>query len=416
MTTTTGTLSAALARYAERFHACLGGVHHVASPLGAWLLLALCGTAATGGPTSPGGGRPARDEVVEALGLDLPDAARLAASLLDQPHPLVGCAGAVWHRRGGADALAGWLAGLPASVATGGLPDQAGLDAWARHHTLGLIDRFPVPVTRETALVLATALATRVSWQRPFDLAPASALGPDSGWAGRVGRVLRTPAGPGHEQYIAMTDRAGEVAVHVGQARTGPDQHARPAGLAVVSVIADPAVPAPDVLSAAYQLAPAAATGVRPAQRSLFDLPLGESALWRVSEERVETTAPTGREEACTAVLPAWSARGSHDLAHQQLGLPAAAGALASLVGAGEQAYEARQSVLARFHRVGFEAVAVSAFAVSVAYHPSRPGVRRVAELRFGHPYAVLAVATGSGPWHGLPVFSAWVTEVEEAE
>ena len=39
-----------------------------------------------------------------------------------------------------------------------------------------------------------------------------------------------------------------------------------------------------------------------------------------------------------------------------------------------------------------------------------------VAAALDGAPYAVLAVATGSGPWHGLPVFSAWVTEVEEAE
>ena len=39
--------------------------------------------------------------------------------------------------------------------------------------------------------------------------------------------------------------------------------------------------------------------------------------------------------------------------------------------------------------------------------------------LRFGHPYAVVAVTTdptgGAGPWHGLPVFSAWVSEPEEA-
>jgi hypothetical protein len=47
--------------------------------------------------------------------------------------------------------------------------------------------------------------------------------------------------------------------------------------------------------------------------------------------------------------------------------------------------------------------------------------VARIAELRFGHPYAVVAVATderagdgGAGPWHGVPVFSAWVADPEE--
>jgi hypothetical protein len=33
--------------------------------------------------------------------------------------------------------------------------------------------------------------------------------------------------------------------------------------------------------------------------------------------------------------------------------------------------------------------------------------------LRFAHPYAVVAVATGAGLWGGLPVFSAWVAEAD---
>jgi len=56
-----------------------------------------------------------------------------------------------------------------------------------------------------------------------------------------------------------------------------------------------------------------------------------------------------------------------------------------------------------------------------------RPGVRRTAELRFGHPFAVVAVAAGNAerqdghrpvphsPWHGLPVFSAWVADPQDA-
>ena len=41
MTTNTQTLDGCLARYARRLHAAFGEQHHVASPLGAWLLLAL---------------------------------------------------------------------------------------------------------------------------------------------------------------------------------------------------------------------------------------------------------------------------------------------------------------------------------------------------------------------------------------
>ena len=49
MTTTTpmSDVATAIARYAQRFHAACDG-HHVASPLGAWLLLALCASASTG--------------------------------------------------------------------------------------------------------------------------------------------------------------------------------------------------------------------------------------------------------------------------------------------------------------------------------------------------------------------------------
>jgi hypothetical protein len=51
----------------------------------------------------------------------------------------------------------------------------------------------------------------------------------------------------------------------------------------------------------------------------------------------------------------------------------------------------------------------------------TRPGLLRTAELRFGQPFAVVAAATGQdnppghSPWHGLPVFSAWITQPEDA-
>jgi len=76
---------------------------------------------------------------------------------------------------------------------------------------------------------------------------------------------------------------------------------------------------------------------------------------------------------------------------------------------------------MARYSRTGFEAAAVSAIAVALAMRV--PGKRREVILRFGHPYAVVAVTTGptadptgaASPWNGLPVFSAWVSEPEDA-
>ncbi|MGB2569968.1 hypothetical protein ACPFP2_16165 [Micromonospora citrea] len=399
----TTTLHAPLARYAARLHAGIGGRHHVASPLGAWLLLALAAPAATGG---------LRDELDDVLGMDATTAAGLAAALLDAPHPLVASATALWHRPGTDSAgLDGWRAGLPRTTATGPLPDQAGLDAWAREHTLGMIDRFPLAASPRVLVMLAGALATRISWADPFDLAPGAALGGAGPWARRLDRVLRAPQ-HGHRAWIAAT-AAGDVAVHAASAapRDG-------AGLVVLSVAADPAVDPGDVLAAAHEVSGAALDGDGPPadRRSLFDLPLGAGPAWTLREEQVPVWSRDGREERHEAVLPCWSARDEHELTDPALGFGTAARALGGLLGAADPGVEARQAVLARYGRYGFEAAAVTGTAVLSSLPPD--GVRRTAELRFDHPYAVVAVATdrrgGTGPWHGVPVFSAWVAEPEE--
>ncbi|MFE0528240.1 hypothetical protein ACFW0V_11615 [Micromonospora parva] len=395
-----------LSAYAARLHATVGDRHHVASPLGAWLLLAVCAAAAD---TSD----PATRDLARALGTDAADAAEVARTLLDAPHPLVGAATALWHRPGQVNGPAAWRAALPTATDVGVLPDQAGLDAWAREHTLGLIDTFPLRVGPDVVLALASALATRVSWATPFDVADARALGADSPWAGQLRRALRSPS-QGHRCAIVSTAQAGDVIAHAAPAQTTDG-----AGLLVVSVAAAPQVPPADVLAVAYDLSAGAADGAQPADsRSLFDLPLGVTPLWTVTEERVRTRARDGREERHTAVLPCWSARSEHDLTAAALGFPAASATLAKTLALPIENVEARQTAVARFGRYGFEAAAVTGMFGLTSLPPE--GVARTAELRFGHPYAVVAVATDTGadgvtrPWHGVPVFSAWISEPEE--
>ncbi|MGC4806248.1 hypothetical protein [Micromonospora sp. DT233] len=429
----TTNLPAPLARYAARLHDSIGDRHHLASPLGAWLLLALGASA-----DDPDGGP---DHLADALGTDRATAARAAAALLDAPHPLVSSATAGWHRPDAASpALAAWLASLPRATATGPLPDQAGLDAWAREHSAGLIERFPLTVSPRVVLALASALATRISWAVPFDVAPAAALGPQSPWAGRLTRVLRTPSG-GHRAWIAATPEAGDVAVHVAEARPAPTAAAPDgrgtaagrgdtdvsrgrvgqdadaagaagAGLSVVSVAAAPEVAPQRVLAAAYRIAADADASAPAGRRSLFDLPLGATPLWTLREESIRTHARDGREERHAATLPCWSARDEHDLGGPGLGFAALAGVLAPLIGDAEM--QARQVVAARYTRYGFEAAAVTGAFALTSLPPQ--GVARVAELRFGHPYAVVAVATDrrGGPWHRVPVFSGWVAEPDD--
>jgi hypothetical protein len=203
----------------------------------------------------------------------------------------------------------------------------------------------------------------------------------------------------------------GDAIVHTAEA-TG--------GLTVVSVAAPADVEAGSVLAVAHQLAPALATGEQPATRSLFDLPLGEAPLWTIDEVETTTTSPTGRVEACSAVLPAWSAEDRHDLTVPTLGFGAAARVLQALIGPQELLFDAAQVVRAKYHREGFEAAAITGLSLARTAIPSkRQGLLRRAELRFAHPYAVVAVTTdpvdgADSPWHGVPVFSAWVADPEE--
>ena len=375
-----------VARYAATFHGAVGDGHHVASPLGAWLLLALAAPAATG---------QTRERLADVLGADIDEARDAAAALLAEPHPAVASAVATWLRDVATDALRGWLAGLPAQVEVGDMPTQAQADAWASEHTSGLIDTFPLKITPLTVLILASALATRVSWEVPFDLAPATELGASSRWAGRLTRVLRSPSV--HRAVIAATRDLGDVAVHTA---TSTD------GLAVTSVIASADAEPVAVLAAAHEIALGSVQ-----TRSLFDLPLGDSPLWTV----VEGASDGGSAERHVAVLPAWSAQSDHALERAEFGFAAAADALIALLPPAPYQSEAKQSAVARYSRTGFEAAAVTAIGFTSSLRREPRGVRRTAVLRFGHPFAVVAVAEGGGPWHGVPVFSAWITEPDEA-
>jgi len=361
-----------IARYAERFHRAVDGDQYVASPLGAWLLLALVAPAATGG---------AREELTGILGASPEDARDAAAALLAKPHPAVASAAAVWRSPEVVAALQSWLAELPAAVEVGGIPSQADADRWAAEHTLGLIERFPVEVRSDTVVVLASALATSVDWEAPFELAPSAEL--RSPWSERVKQVLRSV--PQHEAYVASSP-VGDVAVHTARSADG---------LAVTSVIADRAVAPADVLAAAHGPLP---------RRSLFELRLGDSQLWTIVDTQ-------GHGQQHIAVLPTWSARSEHDLMRPEFGFPAAAQALVELLPRGQYRAEATQSALARYTRTGFEAAAVTAMGIrAVAVIVGR---KRTATLRFGHPYAVVARAIG-GEWDAVPVFSAWITEPED--
>ena len=278
-------LRGAVRAFAGRVHAPEGGRHHVASPLGAWLLIALAAQAMEGAE---------REAATAALGMDPMVAAEAAAALLTQVPEAVRAAVAVWHRSGRAsEAFEVWQAGLPGAVETGEIPTQPAADAWADRCTDHRVRAFPLPLTEDSALVLASALATRVRWFTPLFSVPATELGPSSPWS----RSIKWALAGSDRCAIVRTSPAGLVGVHVKLA----------AGLVVVSVIAGPEVDALTVLDCAYAIAVDVATDALHSV-SLFDLPLGDGVAWTITEMEIPSDRPGERAEQTEGVLPAWSA------------------------------------------------------------------------------------------------------------
>ncbi|WP_205873172.1 hypothetical protein [Mycobacterium camsae] len=368
-----------ITRYAQRFCRVHADRHSVSSPLGAWLLLALAAPLAKG---------PVRKDLEDILGVDVRSARRALDELLGDIPEVIRSALAVWG-------VPSWPGALPAAVETGPVPTQAQADAWARDHTDGMIDRFPVDVSEMTA-VLASALATRIAWLRPYDVTDAAEL--RSPWGNQVAQALS-----GVDGYLTDVAGLGPTAVHTAVGGVY---------LQVTSVIAREDASSEAVLAAAHDIAQRQATGSTVRRQLLSDLPLGDGPFWTITEDR----RPGG--DQVRVVMPAWKASSNLELTSDPgLGFGAAGRALAETLQAVPD-IEARQSAVARYNRWGFEAAAVTAVSLRSAMMPI--GLSRTATVRFGHPYAVVASVgkrrARRDPWAGVPVFAAWVAEPADVD
>jgi len=394
----------AIAEYAARFHAALGPVHGAASPLGAWILLALAAQASDG---------PTRAELECVLGVSAPEALAFVRGLFASPHPAVAAAIALWNDPSiYNEAFGRWHEALPQSVQRGPIPSRKAADAWVRNATHGAIAQMPV-WDDLSVLVLASALAVDGAWYGPFSCVPSAELG-DSPWAREVEQVLSTHDS-GHS--IRWTPSAGEVAVHVRPTRSD---------FIVTSVIAAPDVPLERVIAAAHEVA---SGSDRVERRSLFSLPLGDGHSWTITEEEVEADSAGSRTQSGRIVLPAWKAETPQVdlLEHEGFGFRPAVRALESLLPFSPDGYATRaiQATTAAYDRYGFRAASVTiiaSFDTMAAFweRERHRGLHRHVEVRFGRPYAVVAYADGPGerphPWRGVPLFSAWVTQPMEPE
>jgi len=371
-----------ISSYAARLNPALLTAQGVASPLGVWMLAAL---------VAPAAKDQARQDLEDVLGCDADEAAARAAQLLGDPHPAVAAAAAVWDRQLG-PAFEEWARDLPQVVERGAVPSKAEADAWARERTVGMIEEFPLEIDELTRLILASALATDISWTRPLEEADGLLTFRDG------------------TQLIADTQAAGLVAVAAPESSSALD---------VFSVIAASDVPPEHVDAAAHQVAGMLAGDDAKARRVPIE-ELSDGHAWTVSERREQRIGPDVQDE-WQSYLPAWSAKSDHDVSSAP-GMVEVFETLSGFARPEDQpvSFEARQSAVASYTRTGFKAAAVTAVGMRAAGLPQRNEVlvRRV-EIRFDRPYAVLACAAlheGPEAWRGVPVFSAWVSNSDQMD
>ncbi|MDH6440249.1 serine protease inhibitor [Streptomyces sp. SAI-144] len=362
----------------------------VFSAAGVWPLLAFLADGARG---------PARAELARALGVPAEQAAAAARELL------AGLAGSealdsalgLWTRRT-LELREEWEAGLPTDAlgALTGDPalDQREMDAWAAKRTGGLIERMPVEVRDDTELVVASALALRTTWLRPFEVRP---VRPSAGpWRGRTLRGLN--------RRSVRLDRVGVVTAPEG--RVTEVKVLGDNGIDVHLLLGDEHMTPGQVMAAGAGVL----DGTCPVVRGSL-LPHGPAGPGLRVEERpcAEPRQPT--LEVTTA---AFEVRAHHDLLdlHGLFGLTAArdarqghfAGISATPLAVGS----ARQSVLARFDALGFEAAAVTAVAAAPGGPPPTPRhTSTVVTATFDRPFAFLAVHRETR----LALTAGWVTE-----
>ena len=386
----------AVRSFASRFHRAAGSEQHVASPLGAWIVLALAAPAVADDSL--------RDRLSTVLGMPIEDATRAAAELLRTAPDVVALATAAWFAVS-TDELTAWLDTLPGEVDVGAMPAQPDADAWAREHSLGLIEQFPLDLS-DVVLALVNAIACKISWAHPLASVTSDALPLPVAPGFAVASLLRAPAPSGDHRTMLVTSEDGLLAVHAAWST----EH----DMVVVSVIADPAVPFDAVLAHAHRIAgEIASRRAGAAQVSLFDVPLGVGHSWTLAERSAPGTHDV---ESYETTLPAWTADSEHELLGYDLGFDVAGAALLRLVDGDRAA--AKQVAVAHYTREGFAAAAITTLAVRASAQRQRDSVRiREARVQFTRPHAVVAasaVRDEDDPWAGMPLFSAWITEAVE--
>ena len=353
----------------------LGSGDFALSGAGLWPLLALLVSAAD---------EEAGAELTTAIGRPAESGQRDALELIEILRGGVSTTAAlgVWTRKG-IPLDEQWAAGLPEGVVRA-LTDQAALDRWASAQTNGLIEEFPLEVTPEIVLILASALAARVKWRTPFDASP------------RGKRVSWDDPGEPDQQWLRRkTYDLSEAAVLDG-------------AVSRIVVEGDGDVDV-HLLLGEQQPSAVLAAGLRELAGEAEVRSVAESGGPGLNVRRVPSSS---RQDILGLRVPSFEITTRHDLMeHAELfGLRLVADPITShlphLSPVPLFVSDGVQDVLARFFAEGFEAAAVTAFGLAATgVPPDEPYEVTFVEATFDRPFGFIAVHRPSR----LAVVAGWV-------
>jgi len=383
--------------FSAKFHENFSGEHRLASPLGAWCLLAFI--AAKDKNPSPA--------VTENLGCSTKEAKKLLRALLKEKPADVSFAVNSWLNPSvaGSPSLISWLKDVN-KIATPdiSIPTQKELNSWANENSDGAIPEFPVEIDPELFLALFTnVVSTEITWSVPLKADKNEAMA--KAW----GVPLFLIDDVTNNSYIHHDAVYGNFGVHCGSSKESD--------LTVYSVIAlDEAVSETDTMAVARSIASGNTNPV-----ALADLPLGKTSNGVLSVKEVASRW-AGEDDSIKTYLPAWKSSNEFNLLDTDLGFKEAMARFNDFanevnIKVEDLDVKVAQVTTAEYGALGFKAAAL-AYGWSAMRSASFGEVKsHKVEIQFNRPYAVVTSSCVYGKkWKGVPVFDGWITEANSIE
>ncbi|MBC9703611.1 MAG: hypothetical protein H9W81_01045 [Enterococcus sp.] len=368
-----------ISNFSETFHKEYDG-HRVASPLGAWMLLAYVAV------EHP---KPS-EKLISRLGCSPAEAKEILAALVEDTPEVIATAVNAWISPNFSfPSIQEWSdAANGIGEVVWRIPTQEELDDWTQKNSLGLMETFPLEIVPDNFVSLfATMLATKIDWQKPFDVATDKKM--TKVW--RQEKFLSEPnTKTGNVSFYE--DETGLYAIHEA---TNAEETL--SVLSVMSVNAD--TPEEDVLAVARKAAKEDISNV------------SYHTLTSTGSLEITEVNSSKKHDTFVTLLPAWKTDNLYKIGESET---LAFDDVADRFNDFDMYMAAVQVAVAEYNRTGFEAAALTTMLIGMRSAIAM-SLRKNIVVRFDHPYAVAAVVRG-GTWDNLTVFDGWVSESVEVK